>query len=101
MTANAYISLNQISYVSQKDYADYTVQLQKAIQTTPQKAAFQRIGKTFMRTKNDPMQADYFGGSHFNSMLEPSYPNFMGQIGEPAGDGFVADTNQTEFTDAF
>lgn len=100
MTANAMISLNQISYVSQKDYADYTEQLQKAVAKTPQKTAFQRIGKTFMRTKNDPMQANYFGGSHFNSMLEPSYPKFMGQIGEPAGDGFVADTNQTLLTDA-
>ncbi|KRM21171.1 YfhO family protein [Latilactobacillus graminis] len=100
MVTNATISLNQISYVSQKDYADYTAHLQTAIAAIPNQDAFQRIGKTFMRTKNDPMQADYFGGSHFNSMLEPSYPKFMGSIGEPAGDGVVADTNQTLFTDA-
>ncbi|CAM2866697.1 YfhO family protein [Latilactobacillus sakei] len=100
MTANAVLSLNQISYVSQKDYADYTEQLQSAVAAVPNKVPFQRIGKTFMRTKNDPMQANYFGGSHFNSMLEPSYPKFMGSIGEPAGDGSVADTNQTMFTDA-
>ncbi|MEJ1299425.1 YfhO family protein [Latilactobacillus sakei] len=100
MTANAVLSLNQISYVSQKDYADYTEQLQSAVAAVPNKVPFQRIGKTFMRTKNDPMQANYFGGSHFNSMLEPSYPKFMGSIGEPVGDGSVADTNQTMFTDA-
>ncbi|WP_081326596.1 YfhO family protein [Latilactobacillus curvatus] len=100
MVTNATMSLNQISYVSQKDYADYTAHLQSAISAIPNKTAFQRIGKTFMRTKNDPMQADYFGGSHFNSMLELSYPKFMGSIGEPAGDGAVADTNQTLFTDA-
>lgn len=100
MITNATMSLNQISYVSQKDYADYTAHLQAAVNAIPNKTTFQRIGKTFMRTKNDPMQADYFGGSHFNSMLEPSYPKFMGSIGEPAGDGAVADTNQTLFTDA-
>lgn len=61
---------------------------------------FYRIGQTFMRTKDDPMQADYYSGSHFGSTLEPSIPAFMGSIGQPDGDGFVTYTNGTQVTDS-
>lgn len=101
MATNAYTSLNNISYVSQSDFGDYTTELDKAVNKIKKSdRGFYRIGKTFMRTKDDTMQADYDGGSHFGSTLEPSIPSFYGSIGEPDGDGFVAYTNGTQVTDS-
>lgn len=98
---NAYTSLNNISYVSQSDFGDYTTQLNKSVKDIEKKASgFYRIGQTFMRTKDDPMQDDYYGGSHFGSTLEPSIPSFMGSIGQPDGDGFVTYTNGTQVSDS-
>lgn len=104
MGTNAILSLNQISYVTQSDYADYTAVLKKAVNqvkthTTP--TDFYRLEKTFMRTKNDAMEANYNSASHFSSTFESKIPNFMGQIGQPAGDGFIAYANGTLFSDAF
>lgn len=101
VATNAYTSLNNISYVSQADFGDYTTQLDKTVNRIKQQDdGFYRIGKTFMRTKDDPMQADYNGASHFGSTLEPSIPSFFGSIGQPDGDGFVAYTNGTQVSDS-
>lgn len=101
VVTNGYTSLNNISYVTQNSFGAYTTQLNKtvkAIQTRDH--GFYRIGQTFMRTKDDPMQADYASGSHFGSTLEPSIPSFMGSIGQPDGDGFVTYTNGTQVSDS-
>ncbi|KRO08265.1 hypothetical protein IV59_GL001259 [Paucilactobacillus hokkaidonensis] len=101
VVTNAYTSLNNISYVTQSDFGNYTTQLNKTVKTIQKKdTGFYRIGQTFMRTKDDPMQADYNGGSHFGSTLEPSIPSFMGSIGQPDGDGFVTYTNGTQVSDS-
>lgn len=104
MGANAILSLNQISYVSQSDYADYTADLVKAVDKVKQRTNtndFYRLEKTFMRTKNDSMEANYNSASHFSSTFESRIPNFMGELGQPAGDGFIAYANGTLFSDAF
>ncbi|MFD0896198.1 YfhO family protein [Loigolactobacillus binensis] len=104
MGANAILSLNQISYVNQADYADYTADLVKAVNKVKQgtrNTDFYRLEKTFMRTKNDSMEAGYNSASHFSSTFESRIPNFMGAIGQPAGDGFIAYANGTLFSDAF
>lgn len=101
MTINAVISLNKISYVPQSDFARYTLALDKDIkQLRPTGKQFYRIGKTFLRTKNDAMQTDYYGTDQFNSMLEPDVPKLMGNLGQAAGDGFVTYSNGTLFTDS-
>ena len=46
---------------------------------------FYRVAKTFMRTKDDPFQADFNSGDHFGSTLEPPIPAFMGAIGSQMG----------------
>lgn len=98
---NAVSSLNNISYVSQSDFGQYTTQLNKTISKLPStNHKFYRVGQTFMRTKDDPMQGDYASGSHFGSTLEPAMPAFMGNIGQPDGDGFVTYTNGTQVTDS-
>ncbi|MGK4058112.1 YfhO family protein [Loigolactobacillus coryniformis] len=104
MGANAILSLNQISYVTQSDYADYTAALVKAVNKVKQRTSatdFYRLEKTFMRTKNDSMEANYNSASHFSSTFESRIPNFMGELGQPAGDGFIAYSNGTLFSDAF
>ncbi|WP_051999873.1 YfhO family protein [Schleiferilactobacillus shenzhenensis] len=102
MITNGVLSLNQLSYISQSDYANYTNNLQTAIDKLQAVAPenFYRVGKTFERTKDDAMQTDYFGGSHFNSMMEPRQPALYDRLGLPAGDGQISYTNGTMITDA-
>ncbi|PWG01121.1 hypothetical protein DCM90_02185 [Levilactobacillus bambusae] len=101
MGMNASLSLNNISYVSQTQYGQYTDELQKITNTVQdQDQGLYRIGKTFQRDKVDPMQVGYNGGSFFGSTFEAQVPTFYGQMGNPNGDGFVVDSNGTLITDA-
>lgn len=99
---NAAITLNQLSYVSHTDYHTYTETLRSGVEKIQaQHSGTYRIGKTMLRTKNDAMQIGYLGTDQFNSMFEPNVPKLFGQLGQSAGDGFVAYTNGTVITDAF
>ncbi|KRN59138.1 hypothetical protein IV45_GL000176 [Limosilactobacillus secaliphilus] len=101
VTTNAYVSLNQISYVSQAEYGNYTTALNQAIKKVKHKnRGFYRVGKNFMRTKDDPFQSDFYSADHFGSTMEPNISHFMGALGNPAGDGYVTYTNGTKVTDA-
>ncbi|WP_269084001.1 YfhO family protein [Pediococcus inopinatus] len=98
---NACLSLNNISFVSQSEFGNYTTELDKTIgKIQKQDQGFYRIGKTYMRTKDDAMQAAFNGGSHFSSTFETQIPNFMQKIGQPDGDGFVTYSNGTLITDS-
>lgn len=98
---SAFTSLNKIAYVSQDEFGKYTQQLDQASrQLKKHDSGFYRIAKTFMRTKDDPMQGDFYSADHFGSTLEPPIPAFMGAIGQPAGDGFVSYDNGTQVSDA-
>ncbi|KRM72843.1 YfhO family protein [Lacticaseibacillus brantae] len=100
LATNAVLTLNQLSYVSHSDYHTYTESLRQAVNELPNDSSFYRVGKTVLRTKNDAMQIGYNGTDQFNSMFEPAVPAFYGEIGQPAGDGFVAYTDGTLITDA-
>lgn len=102
VAVSAYASLDNLAYVSQSEFASYTKQIDAAATRIKKSdhGGFYRIGKNFMRTKDDPMQADYNGGDHFSSNLEPQIPAFYGAIGQPDGDGFVSYNNGTEVTDS-
>ena len=101
VSVSAILSLNQISYVSQSDYGNYTTQLQQSIKKIKQAdQSFYRIAKSFSRTKDDPFQADFYSGDHFGSTLEPSISKFMTLIGQPAGDGVISYANGTKITDS-
>lgn len=101
MTSNAVSSLNHISYVTQSDYQTYyQTMTQQTHRVTNADHGWYRLTPTFMRTKNDPMSGQFNGGSVFSSTLEKDIPAFMGSIGQPDGDGFVAYTNGTLLTDA-
>lgn len=98
---SAFTSLNKIAYVSQDEFGKYTQQLDQASrQLKRHDSGFYRIAKTFMRTKDDPMQGDFYSADHFGSTLEPPIPAFMGAIGQPAGDGFVSYDNGTQVSDS-
>lgn len=101
MTINMAISLNPISYVNQSDFARYVTTLQSEVnQFKPQQNQFYRIGKTFMRSRNDALQCDYYGTDLFDSMLNPHVSQFMQDIGQSAGDNYTSYTNGTLFTDS-
>lgn len=101
MSINAVASLNNLSYVSQGEFGNYTKVLDQTVnQIKTSNSGFYRIGKTFTRTKDDPMQAAYNGADHFSSTFESIIPNFFGSIGQPDGDGVVAYTNGTLISDS-
>lgn len=101
LTSNAVTSLNHISYVTEPEYQNYQQVLAKqAKAVTSSDQSWYRMTPTFMRTKNDPLSGQFNGGSVFSSTLEKSMPTFMGNIGEPDGDGFVTYTNGTLLSDS-
>ncbi|MGX5376738.1 YfhO family protein [Ligilactobacillus sp. LYQ135] len=102
MAANVALSLNPIDYVGQSSFTSYITSLNEALKDIrPGKNQFYRIGKTFERSKDDPMQANYYGTDEFNSMLDPNTSNFMNKIGNSSGDNYTAYSNGTLFTDSF
>lgn len=101
LSTNAALALNQISYVSHSDYHTYTETLRAGVDAVKKRDdGTYRIGKTILRTKNDAMQIGYMGQDQFNSMFEPSIPQFYAALGQPEGDGFVTYANGTLVTDA-
>lgn len=101
VSTSAYTALNQISYVSQSEFGEYTTALNSATSKVKRSNSdFYRVAKTFMRTKDDPLQSGFYGADHFSSTIIPSLPNFMGAIGQPAGDGFVSYDNGTQVSDS-
>ncbi|MTV81045.1 YfhO family protein [Lactobacillus sp. CRM56-3] len=101
MSSNAATSLNRISYVTEPEYQNYQrVLATQSNRVTSADHGWYRMTPTFMRTKNDPLSGQFNGGSVFSSTLEKSMPTFMGDVGEPDGDGFVTYTNGTLLTDS-
>ncbi|ERL64172.1 YfhO family protein [Schleiferilactobacillus shenzhenensis] len=101
MSLNGVLTLQHIELSAYKPFAQYTAELLKAtkhvkkINTQP----FYRTATTF-GSWNDAMTADYFGGSHFNSMLEPREAYFYNRVGMSGDEGQVSYTNGTVITDA-
>src|SRR5699024_3617337 len=75
ISMSGYTPLNKISYVSQPEFGNYTIALDKSVEKLKKhNPGFYRVAKTFMRTKDDPFQADFNSGDHFGSTLEPPIP---------------------------
>ncbi len=101
MSGSLILTLNQLAYLDHHAYHDYAAALIQGARTINQTDnGFFRIGKTTIRTRNDPMTGNYRGADQFNSLLEPATPQFFGQIGQPEDDGSVAYTNGTLITDS-
>ncbi|KRL07749.1 YfhO family protein [Liquorilactobacillus hordei] len=102
ISMNAYISLGNLSYLTQKDYATPTKALIKDSNylNNLKDSAF-RTGQTYSRTKNDGLANNLNTGSYFSSALEKSIPDFYGMIGNPDGDNYVTYSNGTIISDAF
>ena len=102
LSANTCLSLSAISYLSHSEVADYNQLTEDFIEElNPASKDFYRISKLFQRTKNDPMQLNYYGLSHFNSTIEKSTTELFRYLGLPTSEGFVSYNNGTLITDAF
>lgn len=101
ISANVFNSLNSISYVSNTDYTQYNKTVNENVSEIKNyNKGFYRIAKTFFRTKDDPLELNYYGGSTFNSMMSPSEQQFANNIGIPNTSGSVEYSNGTVVTDA-
>ncbi|MGX7091431.1 YfhO family protein [Hutsoniella sourekii] len=100
LAGNAAFILNEMSYVDQSKFRDYTQLLDQAVTgLRHDESDFYRINKTFMRTKNEAMYSHYSGLDHFGSTIEAHVPRLYGHLGLPDGTGFAVYTNGTLFTD--
>lgn len=100
-TFNATLTLNNLSYISQSDFANYT----HALQTTSRQQhqldpTWYRVAKSVSRTKDDPMQANINSGDEFSSTLPPQMAKLMTHLGQPAGDGVISYISGTSVTDS-
>ncbi|NLR19470.1 YfhO family protein [Lactobacillus sp. LC28-10] len=101
LSSSAVTSLNRISYVTKPEYQNYQQVLStESGNVTHKDSSWYRMTPTFMRTKNDPLSGQFNGGSVFSSTLEKDMPTFMGDMGNPDGDGFVTYTNGTLLSDS-
>ncbi|WP_286136238.1 YfhO family protein [Philodulcilactobacillus myokoensis] len=101
MGINAFNSLNNISYIPNNSYMKYTTNLKdntKVIQNHDHK--WYRIGKTFFRSKDDPLNANYNGGDNFSSTINYRSTQFMDNIGQPTGEGYIEYSNGTLLSDS-
>lgn len=101
MSTNFIYSLNNLSYLSQDEYASPSAALSKNSHWIAQKdSSFYRIGQIYGRTKNDGLAHDINSGAYFSSALEKNIPDFYGMIGQPDGDNYVIYSNGTLITDS-
>lgn len=101
MSVNAGISLSRLSYVNQDTFTVYQQGQQQVVDWVKNyDDDFYRFEKTFLRTKNDSLAADFNGITHFSSTFESSIPDLFGRLGNPTGGGFLTYSNGTLLTDA-
>lgn len=98
---NAINSLNAISYVSNDDYIKYTSTLNNHVNDIKRNdKSFYRISKDFYRTRDDPIESNFYGGSTFSSTLRKSTPDFNQKIGNAYTTGSIDYSNGTIVTDS-
>lgn len=101
MLANTAYSLNNISYLTQGEFAGPTkVIAQDQKKLTQLDPGFYRTAQLYGRTKDDGLAHDLNTGSYFSSALEKSIPDFYGQLGQPDGDNYVGYYNGTLISDS-
>lgn len=100
-SCNIYYTFQDSEYLSFDNYQNYVITLNKYIsKIKTDDHDFYRIEKSFMRSKNDSMQASYNGITHFDSMYEAEIPTFIGNIGNPKTSVNALYTNPTLLTDS-
>ncbi|SOB42518.1 Bacterial membrane protein [Weissella viridescens] len=102
VTCGALLTLNNFSYLSNTEYQTYIKNLNdmtKPLEREKQQNFF-RVTQSFQRTKGDPFQGNYNGGSTFSSALEYQQSRFMALIGQPEGDNYVSYTGGTLVSDS-
>ena len=100
---NAWTSLNNLTYLSQKEYQQPTASLTAdaaKLKKIASGSSLYRTGQIYSRTKNDGIAHDLYTGSYFSSAMEKSIPDFYGQLGNPDGDNYVTYSNGTMISDA-
>lgn len=101
MSLNMVYSLNNISYLSQKEWATpATVLAQNTAQLKKLDGSFYRVAQLYSRTKNDALANGFNSGSYFSSALEKQMPTFYAMMGQTDGDNNVGYTNGTQITDS-
>lgn len=102
MGSSTILTLNNFSYLSNSEYQTSLKNLNDITKHLPkEKADFYRVAQSFHRTKGDPLQGHYYGGSTFSSGLEHQQSDFMATIGQPEGDNYINYTNGTLVTDSW
>lgn len=101
LMANAVVTLNKFSYLSNNEYQNVVSILQdgRSLLNETKDQTFYRVTKNFERTKDDPLQVNYRGATVFSSMLEHQQSDIMAVLGQPEGDNYIDYTGSTALND--
>ncbi|CAK8053515.1 YfhO family protein [Eupransor demetentiae] len=100
LAINVSSTLHNFSYIGKDDYQNTIRALDASRAKIKGDHGWYRVGQDFERTRGDSMMEDYFGGSHFSSLVTTSTGNFYQNMGLPAGDNNVIYSNGTVITDS-
>ncbi|MDF7626345.1 YfhO family protein [Lactobacillaceae bacterium L1_55_11] len=99
LNTNLSASLNNFSYINNDEYQRTVQSLTDGVDIIDSDTSWYRVAQTFQRTRGDSMMADFYGGSHFSSLLPKNTTEFFAKIGQPEGDNYVVYSNGTQWTD--
>nr|WP_281727682.1 YfhO family protein [Facklamia miroungae] len=101
LNLNGFLILSENdNYVQPSRFNDYITLLDDIVKPIrPQKNEFYRIYKTFQRTKNESLFANYPSVSHFGSTIEAASTQLYGYLGLPHTSNSINYTSGTLFTD--
>lgn len=100
ITFNASVHFSSFSYESLSEFSFFHEIMEEALQDLrPDHKNFYRLEKTFMHDNNDGMRFSYPGLTHFNSTLERSTIELLGNLGFCVTKNSCNGTNPTKVTD--
>ncbi|MDD9138622.1 YfhO family protein [Fructobacillus sp. CRL 2054] len=100
LIANLAMTLNHISYLTNKEYQSGAKQVSLVDQSLKQDHSWYRVAEGLGRTYNDGFLGNFKAGSHFSSLLPANSATFYRNMGQISGDSKVSYNNGTTVLDS-
>ncbi|MFC4760869.1 YfhO family protein [Fructobacillus durionis] len=100
LIANLAMTLNHISYLTNKEYQSGAKQVSIVNQSLKQDNSWYRVAEGLGRTYNDGFLGSFKAGSHFSSLLPANSATFYRNMGQISGDSKVSYNNGTTVLDS-
>lgn len=102
LTANLLLCFRNLSFQENNDYVNFAQNTRQAVTyLNKQKPGFYRIEKSFERSDDDPLTANYAGLSSFNSLSNRKTQTFLAKMGYLHNNNSVTNNGGSPLSDAF